>query len=438
MADPGLLEPGNIDLSNRPRVRNKDGSISTVRSIGVNVGGKEVLLPTVSDDGRIMSDSEAVDQYRKTGKHLGVFSSPAASTAYAQRLHKSEEKKLMPDTRFQGLSPEEQEQLASFYGPDLSMPAAGASGQAAGASAPAAGAAAPVPFDQQLAAQEKTPVPQVQRGLSAAAQQFAPVRQKQGTIGPAGAMMYSPLVPDVAFSDYDKLRMQQGERLPELGPRKPVTRPASPTDPAFEGAAASSSGGTQGQTRPDVDLAQRGVLAKTPGPEYAARLAEHAQMGHFPPAERVAQSQSSLRNDAAFDARTQARSEERAALPWYHPAAIADWMNRPHDEARSRGVDVAQRGVGKSAENAGRIAEEVRKTPATPEQIAAAEAQQNAARQRAAAEEDAKVMRFAKYIGESDPTAAADLIRMMRERRERESAGGTMQDAAAALKKAGY
>ncbi len=88
----GPTEPGNIDLINRPRVKNADGSISTVRSMGVNVDGQEVLIPTVSEDGRIMSDDEAVNQYKKTGRHLGKFGSVAASNAYAQRLHEDQAK----------------------------------------------------------------------------------------------------------------------------------------------------------------------------------------------------------------------------------------------------------------------------------------------------------------------------------------------------------
>ena len=117
---PGVtpVEPGNIDIYNRPRVKNQDGSISTVRSMGVNIDGKEVLIPTVSDDGKILSLDEAVEQYRKTGKHLGVFASPEDSTKYAKALHNQQEafyvdnqdpllasvNKVFADTRLAGVS----------------------------------------------------------------------------------------------------------------------------------------------------------------------------------------------------------------------------------------------------------------------------------------------------------------------------------------------
>ncbi len=88
----GQLQAGNIDLNNRPVVHNPDGSISTVRSISANFDGREVLIPTVSEDGRILSDDDAIAQYQKTGRNLGIFDTPDNATAYAQSLHQDQER----------------------------------------------------------------------------------------------------------------------------------------------------------------------------------------------------------------------------------------------------------------------------------------------------------------------------------------------------------
>ena len=81
-----LVEPTNIDLYNRPQVAMPDGSYATIRSAGFNLDGREVLLPTVSPDGRLLSDDEAVELYRRTGKHLGIYGTPEASEAYGRFL----------------------------------------------------------------------------------------------------------------------------------------------------------------------------------------------------------------------------------------------------------------------------------------------------------------------------------------------------------------
>lgn len=90
-----MVEAGNIDLHSRPRVKNADGSISTVRSMSVNFDGLEVLIPTVSDDGRILSDDAAIKLYMQSGKHLGKFKTVEAATSYAQQLHKEQEQEYV-------------------------------------------------------------------------------------------------------------------------------------------------------------------------------------------------------------------------------------------------------------------------------------------------------------------------------------------------------
>lgn len=87
----GRYGRGNIDLNNRKVVRNKDGSISTERSFSVNIDGKETLLPTVVD-GKIVSEDEAIDHYYKTGEHLGRFDTVEEAEAYAEELHKRQDR----------------------------------------------------------------------------------------------------------------------------------------------------------------------------------------------------------------------------------------------------------------------------------------------------------------------------------------------------------
>ncbi len=88
----GQTEPGNINLNNRPMVKNPDGSTSTVRSITVaNDDGSAVLIPTVVD-GKVVSNADAIAHYNKTGEHLGKFDSEDSADAYAERLHNSQAK----------------------------------------------------------------------------------------------------------------------------------------------------------------------------------------------------------------------------------------------------------------------------------------------------------------------------------------------------------
>jgi hypothetical protein len=82
------LEQGNTNLVKQPRVKNADGTTSTVDSRSYNIDGKEVLLPSVTQDGRhLTKDEEILDEYKKTGKHLGKFRDPEMANKFATQLH---------------------------------------------------------------------------------------------------------------------------------------------------------------------------------------------------------------------------------------------------------------------------------------------------------------------------------------------------------------
>lgn len=86
----GLREGGNLDLNQRPDVELPDGSSASVYSMSVEIDGDEVLIPRVSEDGRLMTEVEAIDEYQKTGNHLGKFDSPEDATKYAMGLHEQQ------------------------------------------------------------------------------------------------------------------------------------------------------------------------------------------------------------------------------------------------------------------------------------------------------------------------------------------------------------
>lgn len=89
-AIPGMIYPGNIDLKARPVVMNPDGSYSTVRSMSIGTDDGEVLIPTVSDDGKILNPQDAIKLYETTGRHLGIFQDSDSATYFAKSLHDSQ------------------------------------------------------------------------------------------------------------------------------------------------------------------------------------------------------------------------------------------------------------------------------------------------------------------------------------------------------------
>ena len=93
---PGMIEPGNIDLNKRKVLKNPDGSISTESSISVSFDEGVFNIPTVID-GKRYSEEEAIEHFKKTGRHLGLFDSVKNATAAAFKTHVRQEKHYLLD-----------------------------------------------------------------------------------------------------------------------------------------------------------------------------------------------------------------------------------------------------------------------------------------------------------------------------------------------------
>lgn len=86
------VENGNIDLSKRPFIKNKDGSVSSIRSITIEEDGKYINIPTVIGN-NIVSDEEAIDYYHSTGEHLGKYKTQDEAIKAAEEISKQQEKR---------------------------------------------------------------------------------------------------------------------------------------------------------------------------------------------------------------------------------------------------------------------------------------------------------------------------------------------------------
>jgi hypothetical protein len=93
----GLLQRGNLNPYERQIMHNipgpegsGQGGISTLRTTILGTDKGFLLLPSVTPDGRLLnSTQEIMDQYRRTGQHLGIFDSPQNADAYDRMLHQN-------------------------------------------------------------------------------------------------------------------------------------------------------------------------------------------------------------------------------------------------------------------------------------------------------------------------------------------------------------
>lgn len=89
------VEEPTIDLEkeNRPEVPLKEGGIGTIYSAGFEEeDGVSRVVPTIVD-GKQLDPRDAYDISRRTGRHLGRYSSSEMAAQAAQEMHLDEERR---------------------------------------------------------------------------------------------------------------------------------------------------------------------------------------------------------------------------------------------------------------------------------------------------------------------------------------------------------
>lgn len=88
----GIVQPGNLDPYNRPIYKhpNDEGYGTTYSMSFEDEDGTNVLIPQIVN-GKMLTQKQAIDHYRKTGEHFGKFKTWQDADRYAEKLHNSQD-----------------------------------------------------------------------------------------------------------------------------------------------------------------------------------------------------------------------------------------------------------------------------------------------------------------------------------------------------------
>lgn len=96
-----VFEYGNINLTLRDFIKLKDGEIASLLSITIlqqqfmsgaiaPVKQAFIVIPTINEDGVVLTDKQAKTLFESTGKHLGKFATQKIADTYAKELSRLE------------------------------------------------------------------------------------------------------------------------------------------------------------------------------------------------------------------------------------------------------------------------------------------------------------------------------------------------------------
>ena len=90
-----MIAVPSLDLNSRIPVKNDDGTISTEESITIEEDGVFVNIPTIVKGARV-SEEKAIDNYHKTGEHLGKFTELKDAEEYAKFISETQARRYGP------------------------------------------------------------------------------------------------------------------------------------------------------------------------------------------------------------------------------------------------------------------------------------------------------------------------------------------------------
>lgn len=90
-APEGLAVPGNVDMAARKVFVGEDRKAKILMPITVPVvGGQYAVVPSVDEDGTVLTKYQAISKYMETKQHLGVFETEEAARDYAGKIQSSQ------------------------------------------------------------------------------------------------------------------------------------------------------------------------------------------------------------------------------------------------------------------------------------------------------------------------------------------------------------
>jgi hypothetical protein len=85
---PSNSSEGNIDVSSRKTIKLSNGEVELFKPMAFRNAGKVIVVPTITEGGKLLTESGAINKYFETGMHLGIFDDMSEAKVRIEQLEK--------------------------------------------------------------------------------------------------------------------------------------------------------------------------------------------------------------------------------------------------------------------------------------------------------------------------------------------------------------